>query len=472
MSLSMHNNKLIQLVAIFGMGFSSSFFAVAGDLVTYEVPKQAFYTHHNDDYTVRVRKLGGEWQDLYEYKVKVDLDNPQNASMVYFDMGEPVEVSVKKNNGDIRRVEIRPKSAGIKPKLAGNVALFKLSKPANISIEFDGDRLHNLHLFASAIEQNIPDKNDPDVIWFGPGLHLPPENAEGAFRIASNKTVYLHGGAMLRGKLLIDNAINVTVTGRGLIDQAGRGFEITKSSNVVIDGPIVINPKHYTVYCGQSNHVDIRNIKTFSAAPWTDGIDMMACSDANIDNVFLRTSDDSIAIYGHRWDYYGDARNIMVSNSVLWADVAHPINIGLHGNNKQPELIENIRFNNIDILGHDEDDRNYQGAMAITNSDDNLVKNVYFENIRIDGVEEGMLFNFRVVFNEKYSHSPGRGIENVYLKNISIVNSSLNTSVIGGYSKERAVNNIVLENIRLDGKRLKPSDFTLGEHVSDVIVKP
>jgi polygalacturonase len=240
----------------------------------------------------------------------------------------------------------------------------------------------------------------------------------------------------------------------------------------VIDGPIVINPKHYTVYCGQSNHVDIRNIKTFSAAPWTDGIDMMACSDVNIDNVFLRTSDDSIAIYGHRWDYYGDAQNIMVTNSVLWADVAHPINIGLHGNNKQPELIENIRFNNIDILGHDEDDRNYQGAMAITNSDDNLVKNVYFENIRIDGVEEGMLFNFRVVFNEKYSHSPGRGIKNVYLKNISIVNSSLNTSVIGGYSKERAVNNIVLENIRLDGKRLKPSDFTLGEHVSDVIVKP
>ena len=28
---------------------------------------------HNDDYTVRVRMPGGEWQDVFEYKVQVDL---------------------------------------------------------------------------------------------------------------------------------------------------------------------------------------------------------------------------------------------------------------------------------------------------------------------------------------------------------------------------------------------------------------
>ena len=54
---------------------------------------------HNDDYTVRVRMPGGEWQDVFEYKVQVDLDKPQDASMVQFDMGSPVEVMVKKNNG-------------------------------------------------------------------------------------------------------------------------------------------------------------------------------------------------------------------------------------------------------------------------------------------------------------------------------------------------------------------------------------
>ena len=63
---------------------------------------------HNDDYTVRVRMPGGEWQDVFEYKVQVDLDKPQDASMVQFDMGSPVEVMVKKNNGTVREVTIRP----------------------------------------------------------------------------------------------------------------------------------------------------------------------------------------------------------------------------------------------------------------------------------------------------------------------------------------------------------------------------
>lgn len=51
---------------------------------------------HNDDYTVRVRVPGGEWKDLFEYNVSVDMDKVQSASMVQFDMGSPVEVMVKK----------------------------------------------------------------------------------------------------------------------------------------------------------------------------------------------------------------------------------------------------------------------------------------------------------------------------------------------------------------------------------------
>lgn len=470
--MSMMRVKKIVLSSLLLLLASTGSAVTENKLVTYEVLGKAVYSHHNDDYTVRVRIPGGQWQDIYEYNVKVDLDNPQNASMAYFDMAGEVEISVTKNNGDFRRVQVRPARAGIKPKIKGKTIQFTLKNPENLSIEFDGDRLHNLHLFASSIEQTVPDKNAADVIWFGPGVHTPPEADKGAFRIPSNKTVYIHGSALLQGKILIDHASNVKIFGRGVIDMPERGFEITHSDNVIIDGPVVINPKHYTVYCGQSRELKIHNIKTFSAAPWTDGIDMMSCTDVDIRGVFLRTSDDSIAIYGHRWDYYGDARNIRVTDSILWADVAHPINIGIHGNDKKPEVIENLLFKNLDILGHDEDDRNYQGVMAITDGDDNLVKNVRFEDIRVDGVEEGMLFNFRVVFNEKYSHSPGRGIDNISLKNISVTDSNLNPSVIGGYNESRGVKNIQLENIRIDGKRLKASDYVLEDHTTDIILKP
>ena len=39
---------------------------------------------------------GGEWKDLFEYNVQVDMDNVQNASMVQFDIGSAVEVMVRR----------------------------------------------------------------------------------------------------------------------------------------------------------------------------------------------------------------------------------------------------------------------------------------------------------------------------------------------------------------------------------------
>ena len=71
------------------------------------------YLKHNDDYTVRVREKGGEWLDLFEYNVNVDMDDVQDASMVQFDMAGKVEVMVKKNNGSVDNVDIRPKQRNI-----------------------------------------------------------------------------------------------------------------------------------------------------------------------------------------------------------------------------------------------------------------------------------------------------------------------------------------------------------------------
>lgn len=69
--------------------------AVQAQLVTYPEGLQTGMPH-NDDYTVRVRVPGGDWKDLFEYNVQVDMDRVQDASMVQFDMGSPVEVMVKK----------------------------------------------------------------------------------------------------------------------------------------------------------------------------------------------------------------------------------------------------------------------------------------------------------------------------------------------------------------------------------------
>jgi hypothetical protein len=422
-------------------------------LVLYPIPQGILYSHHNDDFTVQVREQDGIWQDLYEYKVEVDMDTKSTASMVQFDFSGTVEMRVKVNNGMVSDVKIRPSIQAVTEE---NIIYFTLSKPAKLSLEVNGDRLHNLHIFANPLETEKFSSNDKEVIYFGEGIHVAPDSTGKAFVIPSNKTVYLAAGAVVRGKFVCDSVENVRFVGRGFIDNAERGFELKFSKNIEINGITVINPRHYTVYGGQTDGLKIRNLKSFSNRGWSDGIDLMSCSNVDIEDIFMRNSDDCIAIYTHRWDFYGDARNYTIKNAILWADVAHPINIGLHGDTShEGNVIENLHFTGIDILEHDEDDRNYQGCMAFSVSDFNMVRNVTFDNVRIENIQEGQLFNLRILYNEKYSSGAGRGIENLTFRNIYYAGCCENPSVIEGFDESRMIRNVSFENIVINGKRMK-----------------
>ena len=443
--------QICKLVVMLLLAFTAG---VQAQLVTYPESLNPGMPH-NDDYTVRVRIPGGEWKDLFEYNVQVDMDNVQNASMVQFDMGSAVEVMVKKNNGSVREVTIRPLSKGIEYKQIQNAILFTLEKPQYLSIEFDGDRLHNLHLFANPLETEKYDKETKGIMYFGPGVHRPKDLPNNQIRIPGNTTVYLAPGAVVKAKLLVDKAENVRIIGRGILDHPIRGIEVTDSKNVLIDGITVVNPDHYTVFGGGSTGITIKNLKSFSYQGWSDGLDFMSCSDIVIDDVFLRNSDDCLAFYTHRWNYYGDCRKVRVQNSTLWADIAHPINIGTHGNTKTgDEVLEDMLFKNIDILEHDEDDRNYQGCMTINVGDHNLARNITFEDIRVENIQEGQLFHLRVMYNQKYNTGPGRGVKDIVFRNISCTGKYINPSLIEGYDKNRKVENILFENIVLNGKRV------------------
>lgn len=428
-----------------------------------------------DDYTVKVRDVRSkEWKDLYEYKVNVDMDRIQDATMVQFAMGSPVEVMVKKNNGLIQQVDIRPFARKIAYRQERNAIFFTLDKPEYLSVEFNGDRLHNLHLFANPLETETYKDGDKNVMYFGPGVHKPSDLPNNTFTIPSNTIVYLAPGSVIQGRLLVNNAENVKIIGHGILDHPFRGVEVTDSKNVLIDGLTVVNPQHYTIFGGNAKGLTIRNLKSFSCKPWSDGIDLMCCSDVTIDNIFMRNSDDCIAMYAHRWDYYGGTHRANVTNAVLWADVAHPINIGGHGNPGDPvgEIVEDLHFKDIDILEQDEDDKDYQGCMALDCGDKNLVRNISFENIRVEDIQEGRLFHLRVRFNQKYDKQPGRGIENVIFKNISYTGVGENPSLIEGRDKDRMIKNVTFENVMLNGQKMKDiSGFIQNRFIENIKVK-
>lgn len=428
----------------------SSVAVQAQELVTYEVPREMFYSAHNDDFTVKVRTLGGEWKNLYEYKVHVDMDKVQEASMVQFDMKGSVEVMVKKNNGTIREVDIRPLNNEVKYTQIRDAIFFTLERPQYLSVEFNGDRLHNLHLFANPMETETYTESRKGVMYFGPGVHKPKDLPNNQIRIPSNTIVYLAPGAVVKAKLLVDKAENVRIIGRGILDHPMRGIEVTDSKNVLIEGVTVVNPDHYTVFGGGTNGLTIRNLKAFSCKGWSDGIDLMCCRDVLIDNVFLRNSDDCIAIYNHRWNWRGGSSNIIVQNSVLWADVAHPINMGGHGDSDSltGEVLEDVTVRNVDILEHDEDDSLYQGSMNIDCGDKNIVRNVLFEDIRVESIQDGRLFCLKVLYNPKYNKAPGNLIEGITFRNITYDGVGENPSIIKGIDENHSVRNVTFENVK------------------------
>lgn len=281
-------------------------------------------------------------------------------------------------------------------------------------------------------------------------------------------------GAVLKAKLLIDKVKNVRVIERGILDHPVRGVEITNFENILVDGITVVNPDHYTIFGGGSNGITVRNLKSFSCKGWSDGIDMMCCRNVLVDNVFMRNSDDCIALYNYRWNWWGGSDSITVQNSILWADIAHPINVGGHGNpdSQKGEIIENLTFRNIDILEHDEDDIPYQGCMAIDAGDNNSVRNVLFEDICVENIQEGRLFHINVRFNKKYDKQLGKRIEGITFRNITYTGIGEDPSLIKGLSEERDVRNVTFENIVVNGEKMKDlKGFVKNELIKNVVVK-
>lgn len=455
--------QISSLIACFLLCFTTG---LQAKIVTYPAPEGAPL---KQDFTVKVRQNGGQWQPVAVYSQKVDRvvnakHHTEEASMAYFDFDGEVEVQVTSNKGAVNTSRIRPLSYNIASNVSGNTLTFKLNRPRNLSVEVNGDIFHNLHLFANPIDVNVPKKKKAkNLIYFGPGIHQLPGDS---LIVKSGQTVYVAGGAIVRGTIRVKNAHDVKVLGRGYVGPVtrGAGVSIENSKNVLVEG--LVMPQCPT---GGSDSVMIRNVKSISWYGWGDGMNVFASSNVLYDGVFCRNSDDCTTIYATRGGYYGSSRNVLMQNSTLWADVAHPIFIGIHGNVERPDTIENALYKNIDILDHCETQLDYQGCMAINSGDDNLIRNIRFEDIRVEDFRKGQLVNLRVFFNKKYCKAPGRNVEDISFKNISYNGTHAEVSIIEGYDKDRMVKNVRFENLRINGKLItddmpdKPKWYKTGD---------
>ncbi|RCW47517.1 discoidin domain-containing protein [Paenibacillus prosopidis] len=427
----------------------------------------------NTTYTVQVQAPGGPWQSLDVYQTTVNGYTSSKTSFAYFDTDGPVNVSVTSNIGSISTAVIRPAAHGITPAINGNTMTFSMSGPMNISVEVNGDHNNTLDLFANPVDPNPPSPTDPNVIYVGPGLYT--QN----YVVPSGKTLYIAGGAVIIGGITVNNATNAKVLGRGVILNAPfRAIEVDHSNQITIDGIIVndygaSNNGGYAINIGNSTNVSVNNFKAYSFKRWTDGIDIFASSYVAINNYFARTGDDAIAIYGARNFggnlYSGNTAHISVTNSFLQPDVAHPINVGTHGDPTKPgggETIEDLNFSNITIW-----QKNGSKYTSLTASDGLLVNKVRFTDITIEDENQGRFIEVLTFKNNGFGLAFGRGVNDVHVKNMSYTGSNSGTNNIYGKFVNQLTQNVTFENLKVNGNVVlsaSAGNFAIGSYAQNI----
>ncbi len=441
---------------------------------TYPAPAGAPQKH---DYDVYVQPRGHkEWTriDTYMAKVNAPVGDHQHKiseiSYCFFDFTGDVFVRVVCKNKKYKKCRIRPDYRGTIAQVENDSTVrFLLFQPENVSVEFDGNITDNLLVFTSkpTISKEDAEKTAKSqgraFQYYAPGMYT-----EEMIKVPSNTTVYLDGGSYFSGTFAIEDAENVSILGRGVARPANgyEGCHVHRSKNVVIDG-LILN----TCPIGGSDGVTLHDVRSISHPQWGDGLNVFASSNVLYDRVFCRNSDDCTTAYATRKGFSGSVRNIRMTNSTLWADVAHPIMIGLHGNPEVGDSLVNLRYDNLDIICQSEPQIEYQGCLAINCGDNNYVKDVLFDNIRIEQIHQGSITQVRVGWNSKYCTAPGGGIENVVFRHIRYYGATPNMSVISGYDARHKVRNVTFEGLKINGRQIyddmqdKPKWYSTSDYV-------
>jgi len=478
--------NLIATVLIFLLSPSFALQAAKDKIVVYPAPKGETL---NTDYKVSV---SGRSLPVYTAKIAAndkpyqfdgisDIKNSHkffdNAAFAYFDLEGKATVTVTIPI-EVASAKILPASAGIKPVIKGRTITFSVSKPINLTIELNGVWVKSLHLFVNPIEVNPPEPNDPDVIYFGPGIH-----EISRLEVGDNKTVYLAGGAILRAvidpkeKYWVNSTDsmrnyppsislqgrNIKIRGRGILDASGctthaRNLLFVKGRNIQIEGIILRDPSTWAVPIRQSDSVTVDNIKILGYRANSDGIDICNSRDVTVRNCFLRTMDDLVVVKADKDQ--GHVAGILVTGCILWNQLAHALSIGA----ELRDNVDDVLFKDCDIIR----DKGREWSLRVYQCDAGLVSNVRFEDIRI---EESHKFISLWIGKAIWSRDKDYGnIKNIVFKNITASGDPL-TITLQGHDDLHGINGVSFENVSTNGLKLNKSQIQDNAAVQGMTIK-
>lgn len=400
------------------------------------------------------------------------------AAFASFDWHDAVTVTVSAQE-EVLSAMILPTSAGITPNVLGKTVTFPVTAPANLTIEINGETVRSLHLFVNPVEKNVPDPNDPNVIFFGPGIHKLSH-----LIVHDNQTLYVAGGAIIRAVVSPDEPFtvnattglrnyaptielrgnNIRLSGRGIIDASAcmthaRNLVLVDGSDITVSGVILRDASTWNMPIRRSDRVRVHDVKIIGYRANSDGVDVCNSRNVTIEDCFIRTLDDLVVVKTDRGQ--GVANRVLVQRCVLWNQVAHALSVGA----EIREDISDILFTDCDVIH----DRGREWTLRIFHSDAAKVSDVRFEDIRI---EESRKLASLWIGKSMWSDDSQYGrIENVIFKGIHAAGTPLTIELVC-QDEEHNIENVLFQDVLLNREHLRRPHIDASEFVENLIVKP
>ena len=344
------------------------FTCAAGELVVYPpVPGLAESGH----YKVRVRSVGGEWQNAFawetacktiEKKTDAYFDSLAGWTHPYvnFEMTSAVEVEISRANGQpIRTAAAHPKRKASACAVKDGRAFVTLGKPCLVAVDIDGQMdgqdtgkgykgppLHTVSIFANPPLDGKPKPGDAGVLTVKPGERPPSDgpwttlyflpgvhDVGVAFPLRANRSYYIPGDAIVYGTLSSakwGEGKNIRIFGHGTLSGARlkhpayvqpaipekeharyRPIEIVGTTDSRVEGITIADSATHSLMLinpYKAGHPnEVKWTKIFTWRKNGDGINPFG--NTLIEDCFLRTQDDSLYVNG-----------LGIRRCVLWND--------------------------------------------------------------------------------------------------------------------------------------------------------
>lgn len=424
------------------------------------------------------------WNDWNNSKALRD-----TMSYSIIDTEFPVTVRVRKNEGTFSKVEIRPSTYGITAKDCGdNTVEFTIpsADKGNLSVEFDGDRYHNLFVYAMEPDKEKPDASSSSVIYYGAGNHHP-----GTINLTSGQTLYIDYGAIVYSKVVAEGS-NITIAGHGVLC----GSEMTHTgddeyswgdflvnfnskrqnvSNITVKDITMIDSPGWNMIIPMANTVRLDGVKMISWELNGDGIDIVCCKDVDINNCFIRTYDDAITlkcrfIVSPITDVY----DVNISKCLIWSDYARGIVVGPEaGNTTSVGRIHGVTVSDCIFLQHKRsltDD--LRAAFAIGQGSDgktslwsgttppNTISDITVKGLVFDNIDK----SGRAISIWQYGGTPKVTMSNVTFEDIKILDSAGNQyPPMNIVTKGSTITGLTVKGFTLNGSAVGLSDIRIDD---------